>query len=62
VSVPVLFVHGELDPLPPESSFRTAELIPGARVETIAGCGHFPWWERPVEIRRIVGEFLAAQT
>jgi hypothetical protein len=25
VSVPVLFVHGEVDPLPPESSFQTAE-------------------------------------
>jgi len=59
VSVPVLFVHGELDPLPPESSFETAALIPGARVKVVPGCGHFPWWERPGEIRRLVGEFLA---
>jgi proline iminopeptidase len=62
VSVPVLFVHGELDPMPPASSFQTAALIPAARVETIAACGHFPWWERPGEIRRLVGLFLTMQT
>ena len=26
---------------------ETAALIPGARVETIPDCGHFPWAERP---------------
>jgi pimeloyl-ACP methyl ester carboxylesterase len=62
VRLPALFVHGALDPIPLWSVERTAALVPGARVETISDCGHFPWWERPGEIRRLVGAFLAEQT
>jgi pimeloyl-ACP methyl ester carboxylesterase len=58
VGLPALFVHGELDPLPVRSSTETAALIPGARVETIARCGHFPWLDRPGELRRAVERFL----
>ncbi len=58
VRLPMLFVHGTLDPLPLSSVERTAALVPGARLETIPECGHFPWWERPGETGRIVGEFL----
>jgi len=60
VRLPMLFVHGVLDPVPLRSVDRTASLVPGARLEPISGCGHFPWWERPGEIRRIVGEWLEA--
>ena len=62
VRLPALFVHGVLDPLPLWSVERTSALIPGARLETIPACGHFPWWERPGEIRRIVGEFVVGQS
>jgi proline iminopeptidase len=46
-SLPVSFVHGELDPLPVRTSAATAALIPGARLTVIDGVGHFPWLERP---------------
>jgi pimeloyl-ACP methyl ester carboxylesterase len=59
VRLAALFVHGELDPMPVRASIETAALIPGARVETIPRCGHFPWLERPGELRRIVETFLA---
>ena len=49
---PAFFVHGVEDPLPPRSSTETAALIPGAKVELIEDCGHFPWWERPGELRQ----------
>jgi pimeloyl-ACP methyl ester carboxylesterase len=62
VRLPALFVHGVLDPVPLRSVERTAALVPGARLETIPDCGHFPWWERPGEIRRIVGQFLAGES
>jgi hypothetical protein len=39
----------------------TAALIPGALVETIAECGHFPWLEQPGEFRAAV-ERLRART
>ena len=57
-SLPALFVHGERDPLPPRASTDTAALIPGARVELVPGSGHFPWLERPGELRRRVEAFL----
>jgi pimeloyl-ACP methyl ester carboxylesterase len=57
--LPALFVHGERDPLPVRPSHATAALIPGARVETIPDCGHFPWLEKPGELRRIVERFVA---
>lgn len=58
VSLPALFVHGEDDPMPVSTSLETAALIRGAIVETIPRCGHFPWLERPSEVRRIVSGFL----
>lgn len=57
--LPALFVHGEEDPLPVRSSADTAALIPGARVETIPACGHFPWAERPAAFRAAVERLLA---
>ncbi len=58
LAMPALFVHGEDDPMPVSTSLETAALIRGAVVETIPGCGHFPWMERPGELRRIVSAFL----
>ena len=40
---PALFVHGREDPLPWEAAARSAELVPGARLEVLEGLGHFPW-------------------
>ena len=59
VRLRALFVHGELDPLPVRSSYATAALIRGAEVVTIPECGHFPWLERPGELRRAVESFVA---
>jgi pimeloyl-ACP methyl ester carboxylesterase len=59
VRLPALFIHGELDPSPARASEETAALIPGAAVEIIPGCGHFPWLERPGEVRRTVEAFVS---
>jgi proline iminopeptidase len=53
--LPALFVHGEDDPMPLGD---TATLIPGARVETIPDCGHFPWVEQPEAFRAAVERLL----
>lgn len=47
---PALFVHGRGDPIPWAASAATAELVEGARLEVLDGCGHFPWLERPGSI------------
>ena len=59
--LPMLFLHGELDPMPLSSVEQTAALVPGAQMVTIPRCGHFPWWEAPGEIQRAVARFLAAR-
>lgn len=44
---------------PPRSSTHTATLIPGALVEIIPDCAHFPWLERPDAFRAAVERLLA---
>jgi pimeloyl-ACP methyl ester carboxylesterase len=57
--IPVVFIHGAASPMPLRASTGTAELIPHARVEVIAGAGHFTWLERPDEVRDTVAAFVA---
>jgi pimeloyl-ACP methyl ester carboxylesterase len=57
--LPLLFVHGEQDPLPSRASLDTAALVPDASVELLADCGHFPWLEKPSDFRRALHGFLA---
>ena len=57
--LPLLFVHGEQDPLPSRASLDTAALLPDASVELLADCGHFPWLEKPSEFRQALLGFLA---
>jgi pimeloyl-ACP methyl ester carboxylesterase len=59
---PVLFIHGEHDPMPIRTARETAALIDGARVEPVAGAAHFPWVEQPAAFRRAVEAFLAEQS
>ncbi|MGW4714284.1 hypothetical protein [Nocardia sp. NPDC004260] len=44
---------------PPARSERIAASIPGARLHTIADCGHTSSWEQPVAITALLREFLA---
>jgi pimeloyl-ACP methyl ester carboxylesterase len=50
LAMPVIFVHGLLDPLPVSVSVETAALIPNAATHLIEACGHFPWIEHPGRI------------
>lgn len=47
LEVAAVFVHGRDDPLSWRVSESSAALIPGARLDVIAECGHFPWIETP---------------
>jgi pimeloyl-ACP methyl ester carboxylesterase len=64
VRVPTLVMHGDADTLiDPIGGRRTAELVPGARFELIAGMGHdYPpqLWERWVDL--VAGHCAAAAT
>jgi len=58
--VPALFIHGRQDPLSPSVSEETAAIIPGAEVQIIEDCGHFPWIEYPGIVGRLVARHMSA--
>jgi pimeloyl-ACP methyl ester carboxylesterase len=56
---PALVVWGERDPyLPTRFADAYSDALPDARVELVAGAGHWPWVDDPSVIDRIT-EFLA---
>lgn len=59
---PALVLWGEQDPwLPARLAGPFTELLPHARLERVAGAGHWPWLDRPELIERVVA-FLEAPT
>jgi pimeloyl-ACP methyl ester carboxylesterase len=61
VRAPTLVVWGERDGLIPQAQGeRYIELIAGARLEVMPGCGHLPVFEQPAELARIAIAFLRA--
>lgn len=59
IAVPTVLIYGDKDDQTP---LRYAELfhdtIPGSKIVTIAGAGHFLHVDRPVEVESAVKEFL----
>jgi proline iminopeptidase len=58
ISVPVLVIHGELDPLPVETSTQVASAIRSAKHAVIPDAGHMPFWEAPDVFFPAVERFL----
>jgi len=60
ITTPVLALHGERDRVSPvEVSERLVASLPGARLEVVAGAGHWIHVDRPDEFVKLVGEFLS---
>jgi pimeloyl-ACP methyl ester carboxylesterase len=54
-----LVVHGDEDLITlPRYNRTVADLIPGARLATIANAGHLSWLERPEELNALLDDFL----
>jgi pimeloyl-ACP methyl ester carboxylesterase len=61
IACPTLVIVGAQDALiPPENGAEIAVGIPGARLETLADCGHMTPAEKPETVTRLIGDFLAA--
>ena len=59
VTAPVLVVAGDRDASTGvDAAYAVAESFPDARVEVLAGCGHFPWVEQPEAFAPLVEGFL----
>lgn len=61
ISVPALVVVGDEDVLTPVAeSVAMRDVIPGSRLEVIAGAGHVSNVERPAAVNHVLSEFLAS--
>jgi proline iminopeptidase len=58
IEAPTLFTCGEFDEATPTSCRYFAGLIPGARVEVLAGCSHMAHLENPDDYLALVRAFL----
>ena len=59
LTVPTLFVAGQEDQIiPPATVTAAASRVPGATVEWLARCGHFPPAEQPEELLYLIQKFL----
>jgi pimeloyl-ACP methyl ester carboxylesterase len=58
ILVQSLVIHGELDPLPVETSRQLVKAIPAAKHAVIPDAGHMPFWEAPDVFFPIVEDFL----
>jgi pimeloyl-ACP methyl ester carboxylesterase len=56
IDLPVTLVYGDADWSRPEEREANANAIPGARMTTLPGTGHFSSLEKPREIALLVGE------
>ncbi|MCW5745397.1 MAG: alpha/beta hydrolase [Alphaproteobacteria bacterium] len=60
IDLPTLLLWGEADGIvTPSYGAGWRDAIPGARLEVIAGAGHFPHWEQPERFVEALGAFVA---
>jgi pimeloyl-ACP methyl ester carboxylesterase len=60
LAAPSLVVWGDEDHfIRPEVGHVLHQTIPGSQFVTVAQAGHFPMWEKPDEVSRLVLKFLA---
>ncbi len=62
IAVPVLIIHGDVDPtIPISAGRRLAEAIPDSRLVEWENVGHLPHLERTEEFNKLVLEFLGGK-
>jgi 3-oxoadipate enol-lactonase len=60
IRAPTLVLVGDLDPVtPPTLSEELTALVPGARLEVIAGASHISNLDRPIRFNRLVQAFIS---
>jgi 3-oxoadipate enol-lactonase len=63
LALPTLVIHGDEDQMLPVQNGRLiASLIPGSRLEILAGVGHVFWWEQPARSAELVRAHALAAT
>ena len=57
LNVPTLVLHGDSDFVPIQGAARIADAVPGSRM-VVLDTGHFSYLERPIEVCRLIVEFV----
>ena len=59
LKVPVLFISGMEDVIfPPPAAAALANLVPGAKLESVPEAGHSVYFQRPEIFNRLVSDFF----
>jgi len=60
--IPIMAIWGERDAIiPVQHAYAALEARPDARLEVMAGVGHFPQVERPTEVVDLIDDFITSQ-
>jgi pimeloyl-ACP methyl ester carboxylesterase len=60
INVPTCVIAGDRDPtVPPIQSYTIARKVAGANLAVIKGAGHLPFFEKPMEYKRIMETWVA---
>ena len=58
LSIPVLFLHGACDPRPSHFIETLAAKLPRGTFASIPESGHYPWIEKPDEVKAALRQFI----
>ena len=61
LSMPVLFLHGACDPRPIHFIETLAFNLPHSTFASIPESGHYPWVEKPDEVKALIRHFILSQ-
>ena len=59
--MPVLFLHGACDPRPCHFIETLASKLPRSKFASIPESGHYPWVEKPEEVKTSLRQFIRSQ-
>ena len=60
ITCPTLVLWTDQNPIHgPDAAHRLHQLVPHSDLHIMAGCAHWPQWERPEEHDRVVGTFMS---
>lgn len=60
---PTRMIFGSADPTGSVDTWRAlAGRLPHGELQVVEDAGHMPWWDEPVQVGRLVGEFLGPQS
>jgi proline iminopeptidase len=60
LKVPTLVLHGDSDFVPIPCAARIADAVPGSRMVVLDDAGHFSYLEHPIEVCRLIVEFVGS--